>query len=951
MPIPTAARAQALLLALVLPALAPGPAFAQETAIPSQEPVSSAARERASQYYEDALVRFNEHDYRGAAIRLKNALSADPNHLPARILMGRVHVQVGDGAAAEKELRLARLHGADENLVLVPLARAYLLQEKYQEILQDIRPGVRGSAVEGQVLELRGEAYLALGLLEEAEAAFRGAAALMPLAVEPLVGEARVALAGGDSERARALLERALEQAPATPEAWYVKGEVARHEHDLERAVQAYGRAIELRPGHLPARLARAAALMDLGEDARAEEDVAFVQTLFPDDPQAAYLEALLRGRAGDREGAQAALRRAAARLSELDAERLRNDAQSLLLLGSVAFAQERYEEAERHLRRVLELTPPHPGARKMLGTILLERGQAEAALDVLEPALLRAPEDPALLSLLGRAFAGAGRRDQAVEVLEQAVALNPRSAALRAELGRARLAAGEVAAAIEDLRAAFALEGGAEPGLLLGQVLLEQGRYPDALEVAETLAERHPRDARVYNLAGVARLGLDDRDRARASLEKALVLDARYEPARLNLGKLDALEGRIERARERYQTMLRNNPEHVPAMAELATLAEHEGDLEEAIRWLEKVRTLAPGALGEALRLVDLYIETDSADVAHSLARELEGRHPEDLRVLAALGRAEIARGDPDHAQVTFQRMSRLAGYDADGLAFTARHQLMVGDVDGARWSLLKAAEARPDALGLQVELARLELRMGRVEDALERAKALEARAPDRAIGLRLRGDALMQKGELAAAAEAYRAAYEKAPGAPLAVRLAEALERAGEIEAAFEVLEERLAAHPEELPVRLALASGYLRHGRIAAAIREHERLLEARPEDARVLNNLASLYHRSGDPRALELARKAYRLAPEEAAVLDTLGWILVSRGDPEGALPLLRQAHARAASRPEVRYHLGVTLSRLGRLEEAKGELEAALALADDFDGAADARALLAQLSGG
>ena len=42
---------------------------------------------------------------------------------------------------------------------------------------------------------------------------------------------------------------------------------------------------------------------------------------------------------------------------------------------------------------------------------------------------------------------------------------------------------------------------------------------------------------------------------------------------------------------------------------------------------------------------------------------------------------------------------------------------------------------------------------------------------------------------------------------------------------------------------------------------------------------LNNLATAYQQEKNPLALEYAEKAYKLAPDSPAVLDTLGWILV------------------------------------------------------------------------
>ena len=116
---------------------------------------------------------------------------------------------------------------------------------------------------------------------------------------------------------------------------------------------------------------------------------------------------------------------------------------------------------------------------------------------------------------------------------------------------------------------------------------------------------------------------------------------------------------------------------------------------------------------------------------------------------------------------------------------------------------------------------------------------------------------------------------------------------------------------------------------------------------PTEPLVLNKLAYLYDQEGDPRAFELAERAYDVAPDEYAVLDTFGWLLVQRGETERGLKLLRDAFIRAPKDPDVLSHLGATLLRLGRTDEALSKLEQALRSKETFAGRAAAEALRAE----
>ncbi len=256
---------------------------------------------------------------------------------------------------------------------------------------------------------------------------------------------------------------------------------------------------------------------------------------------------------------------------------------------------------------------------------------------------------------------------------------------------------------------------------------------------------------------------------------------------------------------------------------------------------------------------------------------------------------------------------------------------------------------------LPAQAALVELDAREGRYQEAMTRATGIRDRFPGRGLGWRLVGDLLMRTGRYAEAARAYETGLSAEPDTELAVRLYRARKRAGTeggkaLEAALAGLEAWVKAHPSDREARRAFGAGLLEAGRLEEARRIHEQLLAEAPDDPGLLNNLAIVYHRLGDPRALETARQARKLAPDAPPVLDTLGWILVRSGEPARGLRHLRAARARAAGEPSVTYHLAVALAKLGRSEEARGELRKLMRTRPDFPEAADARELLERLGG-
>ena len=346
----------------------------------------------------------------------------------------------------------------------------------------------------------------------------------------------------------------------------------------------------------------------------------------------------------------------------------------------------------------------------------------------------------------------------------------------------------------------------------------------------------------------------------------------------------------------------------------------------------------------------MDFYIARRELDKALAVAKDADAAAPENLVALAALGRAHLALGNRGAAQTIFARMTRLASFDATWLTQIAGYQLAANDPKGAAYSLEKALSAKPDHLPAQAMLVEMDLRAGDTAKAEQRAKTIVGRNPSSALGYRLQADVALAKKSYPEAIKGYRTALDKEAGTDGALRLYWAYLQAGNQEQAIEFMESWVKGHPQDRSALRALAEGLQRAGQLAAARSRYEQVLKLRGGDAGVLNNLANVLARLGDPKALETAQQAHALAPNNATIQDTLGWILVQRGELDAGLRHLREARLRSPQDPEIRYHLAAALARSSRREEARRELEPAMAPGLTFAGQQEARKLWAELAG-
>src|SRR5690606_35348089 len=99
----------------------------------------------------------------------------------------------------------------------------------------------------------------------------------------------------------------------------------------------------------------------------------------------------------------------------------------------------------------------------------------------------------------------------------------------------------------------------------------------------------------------------------------------------------------------------------------------------------------------------------------------------------------------------------------------------------------------------------------------------------------------------------------------------------------------------------------------------------LLKQNPQNILALNNLAWLYHQNGDKRAMDLARKAYELKPDNAAIADTYGWILFQAGKQSESVKVLEKAHQLAPNSYEIGMHLVEAYRKAANDKQAKAIL--------------------------
>ncbi|HUL60389.1 MAG TPA: tetratricopeptide repeat protein [Anaeromyxobacteraceae bacterium] len=877
-----------------------------------------------------------------AVERLTEALALDPDHVPAREALERLHAREGQWT------ELIALLERDVEDMADPPGRAALLLRIARICEERLGDPARSAELYRRALAEDPQSRVALPAL---------AAVLARLGrwEEVLEVQAREATLASDPRRKLALLQRNAE---------IVEERIG----DAERGRAAWEEVRARAPRHLPA----LRALGRLHAAAGRWEEVAALHRAEADGSE-------------DNDAAADHLFRSGAILEKRLA---------------------RLDDALAAYREVLTLAPAHLPALDALARIARARGDAEALVDALRAlaAARAAPEErAATLAEAARVWEERlGNRAAAVECHEEALRVSPGFAPAIDALARLYVSLGRVDA-LEALRrdAATGATAAERPARLVEWARLEadragaSGAAREALEALEAAAPGHP-------AAALLRLRLaaaDPAERARArtalgvaasspvssaallaaaaidapgpradGLARAAALDpasaalapeaehalrsagggsglARFCEARrarawdapsrahwaVLAGEAWARAGEDDRALAAFQSALSADPSCLPAVRAVRALLARRGDWA-AVRGSLHAEGAAlrdpqgaAAAYLEAGEIAEQYFaDLDAACHDYRAAAERDPRDPTPLArleaILGADGREQIRVVREAHA-----RAETDPGRAAEAWLEVASAAREVGNLPAALEALDQALQAHPDQPAALVLRGRLRAEAGRAAEALadtEAALALDARGA--AIG----------------------------PLLPLHLSAAALAEEVGQPDRARGHLEAAVALQPTaDALARLARLHRSAARWREASAALQRLLALPGLPpsEAARHLLDLADAESHGGDPvLAAACCRRALELAPAHPDALALLVRLEQARGDPRAVAAALEsvaeaspEARTRAAARLEAaRLHAGALRDHPRAVDQLRRALE-------DDPTLAEARGLLAR----
>jgi cellulose synthase operon protein C len=880
-------------------------------------------------------------DFNASIIQLKNALQKDPQNAEARYLLGLASLENGDVVSADIQLQKAAELGWNTDEMAIALARAMLAKGAAGEVVaQFATKKLSSPELQAELAALVGAAQLDRNQRKEAETAIREALALDPGNVAANLGAARLAAVERKFGDALAKADKALARSPSSPQALLLKAELLATQGDSEAAEKGFRDAVGAAPSEVALRLRLVAHLVRYRQLEKAAAAVAELTAVAPKHPGSRYAEALVFFAQSRFPAAREALQQVLAVAPE--------DVPSLTLAGMAALQVGALPEAESHLRKALLKAPHALGAKRLLATTHLRMGRTELAMTEVQELLGRAGKDPNVLALAGEAYLANGDLAGAARHFEQAKALAPENAALQTRLAQMRFAAGDQQRGIAELEAASASDPQAyQADLALVANYLRQRQPDKALEALNTLEKKQPDSPLTHSLRGHALTLKGDAAGARASFERAVKLRPNYMPAIGALARLDLAQNKTEAAKRRYEAVLKTDPGNEQALSGLAVLLRVTGaDAKQIERLLQQSVTANPASPSARVALINFHLRSRDFKAALAAAQEAQAALPNNAAVVQALGVAQLAAAEMRQAMATFARLGEMLPKSPEPHVLLASAHLAAKQPDEAIKSLRNALALRPDLAKAHRDIAAIYVATGRAEEALREAKSVQAAHPAQPLGYVLEGEIQAAQKNWDSAERLYRDALKKFDLPLLVARLHAVMDAAGKRAEADALAESWIEAHPKDTAVLAYLADRDIAAKRYDRAVKRYGSALERQADNPLLLNNLAWAMSRLKQPKALAYAERAHELAPNNPAIMDTLGWMLSESGQNERGLELLARATNIAPQAHEIRLNFAKSLMKAGRTKAAREELEALAKLDSRLPVQQEAASLLA-----
>ena len=608
-------------------------------------------------------------------------------------------------------------------------------------------------------------------------------------------------------------------------------------------------------------------------------------------------------------------------------------------LLAKVAADMGEGPRAEKEIRKAMELgLKPASGQLTLVKSLLLQ-GELDRVLQessVQTPDLSKA-DQAAILGLRGQAYIAKGQFDLARPALEQALQIKPDS--LPALIGMTALhgyqrqydvarqwvdkalkadpASPDAWSALGDLESAQARLAEAEKAydqaikhratpyieqIKRAQVRIQLKKYPQAAADINTLKEAGLKDHPYVNyVAGLNYFAQDD----------------------------------FQNAATAFQASHKADPDFLPNRIYLATTQLRLGNTEQALTLAQKVLADAPRSKTAQGLLGSVLLSRAEYEGAKDVLQTMLTKSPNDPQALGMMATVSLREGDTAKGLEYAKKLATLEPDSKPAQDMLLVAKLMAGEaLDSTIHTAGAQAAATGDAYTRDFTLALTAFRDGKLKQALESAKALQARYPDKVEPPKLAAAVYLAAGQWDLGKVELEKVLKLQPNEPSALRnLAKVEAIKGNFRRTKELIQPLVKQQPGDAEAARILAAAETRLGNPAGALDVLEQASKSNPDDLGLLAELAQAQLKLGRAaKVVEITRGLTDVQTrQQPALLELRGKAQLLTGDGAGAAGSFEKLTRLVPNAAPAHFHYANVLASRGDAARARKALEQAIKL--------------------
>ncbi len=456
--------------------------------------------------------------------------------------------------------------------------------------------------------------------------------------------------------------------------------------HDVDGAIAALKKAIEIDPTHGAAYASLGGIAMNAGHPDQAKQYLEQALRVTPDLPGAHERLGVLLQQQGDSAGA--------IREYELGLLNTAPDyVGAKISLADLYNRTGRTADTVRLLEPIVNPTSKNVTELMILGNAFIATGQANKALPLLSAALQLDRNNIGAGLALGTAQRMAGLNNAALDRLQQVIKATPGLAIARYELGLTYIAMARYPEAREALTAAAKLDPKSmEIAAMLGEEMMLEGKIDQAIAQFQELTKRDDAVLSVYVSLATADMAAKRAADAETALREAAARFPNNPDAFGRLGNLLAQQGRYDEALKMLNQGTQLAPNDPRLLNDIALVQLRLGHNDEALKAARQLVLVDPTGIGPRFLLASIIEVSGDKTEAIAIYRSILVDDPNQAQALNNLASCLIDTGDAKEAVPVARRAAEILHDDAD-----------VTDTLG--WALLQSGEV-PEAL-LQLRTA----------------------------------------------------------------------------------------------------------------------------------------------------------------------------------------------------------------------------------------------------